>query len=222
MGWERDRNLFKHLANSLTHSPQKWRELIKMNAFISRLKRIRLGQILTIVLASCLLFVSTACSGIAQATSPSVQANDPAKAYDVRHSGPESGMNKYSDVDPRQESTSAAAKAKGLKDSSERNLTKGSGNVVENAKRVADEGGENLKELGSNAKRVADEGGETLKELGSNAKREASKLPSKAQNAIEEAGDRAASQVNSQVNKVQGNLDEAADQAKRAAKTTVD
>lgn len=176
-----------------------------MNAFISRLKRYRLGQILGVFLASCLLFFSTACSGNAQAKTPTEptttpQVNNPAKSYDVRHSGSASGMNRYSDVDPRRDSLDAAAKTKGLIDNSKRNLSNRSGNVVENARRVADEGGDNLKELGRNAAR------------------EARELPSQARGAIDEASDRASSQIN----KVQRNLDEAKEQAKESARRTVD
>ncbi|MDY6782235.1 MAG: DUF6658 family protein [Cyanobacteriota bacterium] len=170
-----------------------------MNALISTIKRIRLKQILGLAFASCLLFVSTACSTIAQATSPPSQTNDPAKAYDVRDASPASGMNNYSDVDPRQGRTGAAVKTKGLKDTTNRNV-KRDGDVVENVKEAADEGGKNLKELGRDIKKGA------------------RKLPQKTENALDEAGDSAASQVS----KLKANLNEAANQAKRSAEATVD
>ncbi|MBD2580293.1 hypothetical protein [Oscillatoria sp. FACHB-1406] len=180
-----------------------------MNAFISRLKRIRFGQILGVVVAGCLLLVSTACAGGAQAQPSSgaeggsltstPDVNNPAKAYDVREGTPEKGMNRYSDVDPRQGEAGAAAESKALIDSSKRNLTR-SGNVVEN-----------VKEATKGTGNITKEAQEAAVESASKLSRETKKL-------VNEAPDRTAAQAQ----KVKENIYEAREQAQEAAEKTVD
>lgn len=175
-----------------------------MNSFISRLKRIRFGQIVGIVVAGCLLLISTACGGSAQAKtsdSPSStpNVNNPAKAYDVRQGSPEEGMNRYSDVDPRQGEAGAAAKSKALVDSSKRNLNR-SGNVVEN-----------VKEATKGTGNITKEAQEAAVETASKLSRETKKL-------VNEAPDRTAAQAQ----KVKENIYEAREQAQEAAEKTVD
>lgn len=179
-----------------------------MNAFISRLKRIRFGQFLGVVVAGCLLLVSTACAGGAQAKTPdsptsTPQINNPAKAYNVREATPEQGMNRHSDLDPRQGDAGAAAKSKALVDSSKRNLNR-SGNVIEN-----------VKEAASDVRRNAARDGRDLTEK---AKDAASKLSGETEKLVNKAPDRAAAQAQ----KVKENLYEAREQARDAAEKTVD
>lgn len=116
-----------------------------MKKLISSLKRIRVGQILTICLASLLILVSTACGGdqTQARTQTSGQTRqdvpsgmqDPVGVKQGKNPRPEvpeeaetntfqkGGMNEFSDVDPRKGMDAANQKAKSLVNRAERNLT---------------------------------------------------------------------------------------------------
>jgi hypothetical protein len=91
-----------------------------MNKVINWLKNIRLDRVLTICLVGILVFVTTACSGGASAkTADQVREEVPGSALTNEYKG---GINSYSDVDPRQSTTGAEAKAKALVDNAQRNI----------------------------------------------------------------------------------------------------
>lgn len=97
-----------------------------MKKLISALKQIRIGQILTICLASLLIFVSTACGGSdglqARAqTSDQVKEEVPESAETSPYEG---GMNEFPDTDPRRDTSSAGNKAESLVEQAKRNVTK--------------------------------------------------------------------------------------------------
>jgi uncharacterized phage infection (PIP) family protein YhgE len=118
-----------------------------MKKLISSLKRIRIGQILTVCLAGLLIFVSTACGGsgdnMQARTQTSGQARqevpsglqDPVGVKQGKNPRPEvpekaetntfqkGGMNEFSDIDPRQGMDAANQKAKSLVNQAERNVT---------------------------------------------------------------------------------------------------
>lgn len=121
-----------------------------MNRLTAFIKKIRLGQLVTVFLAGILVFVSTACSGtdvIAGKTSDQLREEVPSEAVTSVYKG---GQNQYSDVDPRNANmTQTEAKAKMLKDEAQRRIdTKASSNVGENVRRVASEGPNKLKQAG--------------------------------------------------------------------------
>lgn len=144
------------------------------------LKKLRLRQILTIFLGAILLFVSTACSGGASATTSELnsakesmmQGNTPDDAIngasenlikgrtsnELRPDVPsgrvnspyEGGMNKYPDIDPRRETTPAGRKAQGLVENAEGQVIDQTGGVGENVKRTLEQKAENLQRSGRN------------------------------------------------------------------------
>jgi phage-related protein len=121
-----------------------------MNRLTAFIKKIRLGQLLTVFLAGILVFVSTACSGtdvMAGKTSDQIREEVPSEAVTSVYKG---GQNQYSDVDPRNPNmTKTEAKAKMLKDEAQRRIdTKASSNVGENVRRVADEAPDKFKQVG--------------------------------------------------------------------------
>lgn len=104
-----------------------------MNNIIAVLKRLQLKRILVVFLSGILLLVGVACSQPnAQAKSSStsgdtepISKNPKGSVYEGQNEG---GMNKFSDVDPRRETTSAAeSKAEKLINQSEKNLQKTEG-----------------------------------------------------------------------------------------------
>lgn len=89
-----------------------------MDRIIARIKSINLGKIITVFLSVIIMFVSTACNGGAQATTPArgktadqIRHEVPSGAVTSEYKG---GMNDYSDVDPRADFSDAQTKAKGL------------------------------------------------------------------------------------------------------------
>jgi hypothetical protein len=157
-------------------------------------KKLRLRQVLTVFLGATLLFVSTACSGGATATTSQelesaresmVQGNTPDDAINGRSenlikgktsdelrpdipsdratSVYEGGMNKYPDIDPRRDTSTAGAKAQGLVENAEEQVIDQTGSIGENVKRTLDQKAENLQRSGRNQ-------AESLQSLPSKAK----------------------------------------------------
>jgi uncharacterized protein YjbJ (UPF0337 family) len=121
-------------------------------------KILRLKQLAIVFLAGVVLFLSTACSGAAQATMPSSSGtavdNDP---HPVNQTQPyKGGMNNYDDTPPEQ---IPSAKAKSLIDNAQRNIQ---ASEPRNAKLY--------KDPGYAAERTANELGGTLKERANNVK----------------------------------------------------
>jgi hypothetical protein len=144
-----------------------------MNRLTAFVKKIRLGQILTVFLAGLLVFVSTACTRsdvIASPTADQIREEVPSEAVTSRYKG---GMNDYSDVDPRDKNVTAAeAKAQLLKEQAQHRIDyKSSNNVGENVKRVGDEGPDKLNQIGSKVDRDLREAKRNAEEFGENTKK---------------------------------------------------
>ncbi|NJL09480.1 MAG: hypothetical protein HC908_02440 [Calothrix sp. SM1_7_51] len=139
-----------------------------MKRMITFFQNIRLSQVLSILLAVSLLFVSTACStpnnNDLQSKAPtpnnlqlqegnteyhSRDLYEP-KVYDRNPSGVPGGMNNFKDTDPRTDTKDADKQAKFLKDNAARNI---------NQNRA-----ENIEQLGENIKQGGRKIGEGIKE----------------------------------------------------------
>lgn len=91
-----------------------------MNKLMTWLKSTQIARIFTAFLVGVLLFVSTACSNEVKAkTADQIREDVPSSAVTNEYKG---GMNNYSDVDPRKNTTEADTKAKALVDNARRNI----------------------------------------------------------------------------------------------------
>lgn len=95
-----------------------------MQKLTSAIKRINFFRVLTVFFAGVILFVSTACGsagvqakGLDNNPRPEVPDNAITNTY-------KGGMNDYSDVDPRRDTSGAKAKSKALIDNAEHNIQK--------------------------------------------------------------------------------------------------
>lgn len=136
-----------------------------MNKLFGWLKSIRLDRILTAFLVGILMFVSTACSGVASAkTADQIRPEVPSGAVTNEYKG---GMNDYSDVDPRQSTSGAKAKAKGLIDNAQRN-------IKENSVDSVDQYVENFRSgtpLGERVRNIGEDIGDSAKKLTKDVKK---------------------------------------------------
>lgn len=205
-----------------------------MNKVINWLKDIRLDRILTICLVGLLVVVTTACSGGASAkTADKIREEVPGSALTNEYKG---GINSYSDVDPRQSTTGAEAKAKALVDNAQRNIDEkgidSAEQYVENY-RSGTPLGERVKRIGENVGKAAENVTEDIskgtKENAQNAQKAAkgatqaadetanaaqSKVKSDiktTQRAAEDTAEAVKSKVSRDVNRTQRALDDAAD-----------
>jgi len=134
-----------------------------MKKLATLIKRLRLNQILSVFLVGVLMFVSTACSN--NPTSAGTRAGDRdsligKRASEIREEVPnkvtdnrfQSGMNDYSDVDPRFNERSIQGSAKALKENAERNVIDMTDDVGTNTKRILGKKGENAEQFGQRAK----------------------------------------------------------------------
>ncbi len=104
-----------------------------MKKLMSFIKKISLGQILSMLLVSLLVISSTACSntGTYARTSDQPRTNFGKTSDQIRPEIPQGattskyqgGMNDYSDVDPRMDTSRPETKAKTLGERAERNIT---------------------------------------------------------------------------------------------------
>ncbi|MGC1396572.1 MAG: DUF6658 family protein [Coleofasciculaceae cyanobacterium] len=104
-----------------------------MNTLKTWLKNIRLDRILTAFMVGILLFVSTACSnGVQAKTSDKIREEVPTTGANNVYNG---GMNDYSDVDARRNTTEANTKAKALVDNAKRNTSE---KIVDSPQQLGD------------------------------------------------------------------------------------
>ncbi|MBW4545176.1 MAG: hypothetical protein KME25_12125 [Symplocastrum torsivum CPER-KK1] len=187
-----------------------------MNKVINWLKDIRLDRILTICLVGLLVVVTTACSGGASAkTADKIREEVPGSALTNEYKG---GINSYSDVDPRQNTTGAEAKAKALVDNAQRNIDEkgidSTEQYVENYRSGTP--------LGERTRRIGEDVGEAAKNVGEDvskgAQKNAQQTKATAQDAAintKQAADKtsrtAQSKVNEGVKGAQRSVDNAAD-----------
>ncbi|MGL5059702.1 MAG: DUF6658 family protein [Microcoleus sp.] len=145
-----------------------------MKRLANFVKKVRLGQILTVFLAGLLVFVSIACNRtpdvMASPTADRIREEVPSEAVTSRYKG---GMNDYSDVDPRDKNiTAAEAKAQLLKEQAQHRIDyKSSNNVGENIKRVGDEGPDKLNQIGNKVNEDLREAKRNAQEFGENTKK---------------------------------------------------
>lgn len=190
-----------------------------MNHVINWLKSIRLHQILTICLVGILVFVSTACSGAAATTSDKIREEVPGSAVTNKYKG---GMNDYSDVDPRQDTKGAEAKAKALVDNAQKNIDTKSvdspGQYVENyrtgtplgerVRRIGEDVGEATQNVTEDVSKGVQKNTQQTK---ATAQDTAQKAKSTAQDTAEKTSKAAQTKVNEGVKGTQRTLDDAAD-----------
>lgn len=213
-----------------------------MNRLTVFLKKLRLGQILTVFLAGILVLVSTACTRTdvmatktAIPTADQIREEVPSGAVTSQYKG---GMNDYSDVDPRDQNLSTAeAKAQLLKEQAQHRLDyKSSNNVGENLRRVGDEGPDKLNRIGSKvnedvraAKRNAEEFGENTKKGLANIKENtregvkgAKDVAKDATQGVRETADDAASSLKSNISQGKENVKDAARNVKYSSEDMSD
>lgn len=191
-----------------------------MKQLISFVQNIRIVRVFTVFFASVFLFFTTACS-----PSSSLQAKTlDTKAYPEQYvpenavTNPrEGGMNQFSDVDPRSETSGADSKANYLIENAERNLSNRTGNPAEAIKRVAKDAPDSPQEAGYSIQRKAEN-------LGDKVKSSAEDFAKGTQRGVENIKDNtqdAASDVKSSAKQaasnVKENVQDAAYKAKRAA-----
>lgn len=197
-----------------------------MNKIIDWVKNIRLDRILTVFLVGILLFVSTACSGnVLAKTADEVREEVPGSAVTSPYKG---GMNDYSDVDPRKNTSAAEAKAKGLVDNAQSNLQKRADDpeqYVENYRGGAPLGervqkiGENIGQAAENVKQDLSKGTQenaqnvkqTSQSAAKNVKKGTQEATAKTSEAAQNAGDAVKSKVNRDISRVQRTVDKVAD-----------
>ena len=184
-----------------------------MQKLISIIKSIKFRQILTIFLAGCLLFVSTACGSDNVAQAGGQAYTDTAKRamsdtyddYDANQ-GFKGGMNGYND-DPRYNSETAA-KTKALVDTSRSRQTNDLGDYVED---IGDRAQNRVKEVKREIPRTIKENTkdavEDIQDRSENLKDNLSKVPGGAKRVFDEATDTA-----------QGAIEDADRAAKETAK----
>lgn len=201
-----------------------------MNRLTAFVKKIRLGQILTVFLAGILVLVSTACNRtdvLAGKTSDQIREEVPSGATTSVYKG---GMNDYSDEDPRDKTVTAAeAKAQLLKEQAQHRIdTKSSNNVGENVRRVGDEGPDKLDQIGGKVnedagavKRNAQEFGENTKKGLTNIKdntreglKGAKDIVKEATGGVREKADDAATSLKSNLSQGKENVKDAAKNVK--------
>jgi DNA-directed RNA polymerase subunit K/omega len=186
-----------------------------MNKVMNWLKSIRLDRILTVFFVGLLMLVSTACGGskVLAKNADDVRQEVPKGAVTSEYKG---GMNDYSDVDPRQDTSEAKAKAKALVDNAQKNIDEKSVDSVDQYVENYQSGtplGERVKRIGENVGKAAgdvkedvakssQENFETVKDAAKSAKQVADKAP----DAVE-------SKVKSDIKTTQRALDNAADTA---------
>jgi len=135
-----------------------------MNKISTWLKRIRLDRIVTVFLAGILLFISTACgtTNALAKTADEVRPEVPGRAVTNTYKG---GMNNYSDVDARRDTSEAKAKAKGLIENAQRNINQKS---VDSPDQYADNYRSGTP-LGERVRNLGEDIGESAQEVTSGA-----------------------------------------------------
>lgn len=138
-----------------------------MNRIISWVKSIRLDRIIVVFLSGILLFVSTACNSsdvlakatdkVSARTADQIREEVPENAVTNKYKG---GMNDYSDVDPRQKTSGAQAKAKELIDKSEGNIQKSANNLEQYRENY-----QSGAPLGERVRQLGEDVGSSAKEL---------------------------------------------------------
>ncbi|AFZ14500.1 hypothetical protein Cri9333_3687 [Crinalium epipsammum PCC 9333] len=188
-----------------------------MNKVTNWFKNLRLGKVITVFLSAMILFVTTACGGggVMAKTADVVRPEVPGGAVTSKHQG---GMNDFSDVDPRKDTSEAAAKAKGLIDNAESNVIDQTGSVGENTKRILDKKGENARDFNKNIDRSTDKAQDkaqgTLEDFAKGTKKGTENIKENTGNAVEGASKDAPDAVNKGLNAAKKGLDKVSNAGK--------
>ncbi|MEO8891279.1 MAG: DUF6658 family protein [Coleofasciculaceae cyanobacterium] len=157
-----------------------------MNILKNWLKNIRLDRILTAFMVGILMFVSTACSNGAQAkTADQIKEEVPSSAVTNEYKG---GMNDYSDVDPRRNTTEAKTKAKALVDNAKRNTTE---KIVDSPQQLGDRVKGVGNKVGDAIGNIKENASDTIGDLKENVSKGTQKNLRQTQNLADDARDQA-------------------------------
>lgn len=213
-----------------------------MKKIISFFTGLRFRQIMGAFLAGVLLLVTTACNNArptvgstpdqsqamnksgsrvgaaAEKTRPEVPGGAVTNEY-------QGGMNEFSDVDPRRDTSRAETKAKGLKDTVERNISNKSVDSL-------DQYAENYREgtsLGARVKNIAEDvagsTGEVTKDVAKGTAKGAENVKANTQEAgqkVANQADRATTQADNLSKTAKRNAKDAADDLSKTAKRSVE
>ncbi len=157
-----------------------------MHKLMTWLKSIRLDRIVTAFLVGLLLFVSTACSNKVQAkTADEIREEVPSSAVTNQYKG---GMNDYSDVDPRKNTTEANTKAKALVDNAKKNTSE---KIVDSPQQLGDRVKRVGEKLNDSVGNVKDNVGDSVDNLKENVSKGTQKNLRQTQDLADEAKDKA-------------------------------
>jgi ElaB/YqjD/DUF883 family membrane-anchored ribosome-binding protein len=204
-----------------------------MNKVISLIKRFRFDRLVVVFLAGVLLLVSTACSGAANAgvagtDRPGVSgegrinrqnAGQQTELYDPIQPR-EGGMNEYSDVDPRVDTSGAEAKTRQLIDTTERNVIDQTDDVGTNTRRILEKKGENARDFGGDVKEGARELGRQTRETANTAREGVRQAGEDFSKNSRRAADAVQDQTGEAIDRTQRGLSNAQDATERAARDT--
>ncbi|MBE9125841.1 MULTISPECIES: DUF6658 family protein [unclassified Coleofasciculus] len=198
-----------------------------MNRVITWFQSIRWVRLVTVFIAGMFVFVSTACGGqkVSAKTADQVREDVPGSALTSPYKG---GMNNYSDVDPRMNTSDTQAKTKSLINRVEKNLQKDKYEDAPSVGKQAQKAAGNIRDAAQNRAEDISKGtqrgienikgntADTAEDAGKFAKRSAEDVKDSAQRTSREAAKstkRAAEDVS---DTVQDKAEEAAKSAKRA------
>ncbi|HEY9692698.1 MAG TPA: DUF6658 family protein [Oculatellaceae cyanobacterium] len=188
-----------------------------MNKITNWFKNLRIGKVITVFLSAIILFVSTACgsTGVMAKTADQVRPEVPSESQTSRYKG---GMNDFSDVDPRKDTSEAAAKTKGLIDNAESNVIDQSGSVGGNTKRILEKKAENARDFNKNIDRSTDKAKDkaqgTVEDFAQGTKKGTQNIKENTGNAVEGAKQAAPDTVNNGFNAAKKGLDKVSDSGK--------
>lgn len=182
-----------------------------MNRLVSWVKNLRPLKFLVVSFLSLSLFFVQAANSLAATTKPN--AGEKSEYYTPKDvlSPYEGGMNNFSDVDPRSKDaeTEAKARAQALKSQAEYNHTKASSNIVENARRIANDSDKIGQNIGRKADSVKDKLQEEAENFGDSTKKGLRNIKNNTQDAADYASDTAEKTVGNPIEGIkQGVKDE--------------
>ena len=192
-----------------------------MKRIVAFLKRLKLDKVVTVFMAGMLLFISAACSNTPRAlakTSDQIREEIPKGAVTSEYRG---GMNDYSDVDPRRDTSAADRKAQALVSNAQRNLKNPNQTgdnlreAVENAPDKIGEFGDNVKET---AQRNAREFAENAKTGSENLRENTRDFLEGAKETAQDTADRIGNKVSQDINTTQRAFENAAERGKDIAR----
>ncbi|NJL41617.1 MAG: hypothetical protein HC899_36715 [Leptolyngbyaceae cyanobacterium SM1_4_3] len=182
-----------------------------MNKVFSALKRTQIVRAVVVFLAGVSMLLSTACSSTPNAPKVSGEGsytgNAPQMEIYKRTQPNEGGMNEYSNVDPRANTSRAEAKAKGLVDNAERNIRRGFDDPREAPEQLGNVVREGSRNLGEQAQQTTEEVQQGVREGSRNLRRNIGEAREGAADVVQDVRGR----TNKAVRDTQRALDNASD-----------